>query len=134
MKNNNLRFIILFLVLFLFINCDSNTSSEKDKRKYSTSEIDKMLLKADMLNRKGEFENALANYKEIEKEALKVNYQKGVAKAYLEISNCYYNMSVPDKSIKYLFLAEQKAQDNPEFMARISSLKGKILFITRSAL
>ncbi len=132
MKNNNLRFIILFLVLFLFINCDSNTSSEKDKRKYSTSEIDKMLLKADMLNRKGEFENALANYKEIEKEALKVNYQKGVAKAYLEISNCYYNMSVPDKSIKYLFLAEQKAQDNPEFMARISSLKGKILFIANS--
>lgn len=97
MKNNNLRFIILFLVLFLFINCDSNTSSEKDKRKYSTSEIDKMLLKADMLNRKGEFENALANYKEIEKEALKVNYQKGVAKAYLEINSVLNVLKVSKK-------------------------------------
>lgn len=117
----NLLFFLILIPSFLVFG-----------QKLSEQEINKELKNVKTFEEKGDYKNAIIAYENIVTKSKESNYNKGVSEAYIEIANCYYNMSIPDKSIKYLFLAENEAQDDPRLLARISVLKGTLFFRANS--
>ncbi len=101
-------------------------------QKLSEQEFDKLLKNVKSFEEKGDYKSAINAYENIVSKSIESNYNKGVSEAYIEIANCYYNMSIPDKSIKFLFLAEKEAEDDSRLLARIAVLKGTLLFRANS--
>lgn len=104
-------------------------------QKLSEPEIGELLKNVTTFEEKGDYKSAISVYENIVaklKESKESNYNKVVSEVYIEIANCYYNMSISDKSIKYLFLAEKEAQDDPRLLARIAALKETFLFKANS--
>ena len=84
--NNSSWCFYIFLVCF-FIQCNTNDNAENRSRKYSTSEIDSMLLKAEMLSEKGDFNKAILGYEDVVKHSKAIKYNKDLSEANIEIYN-----------------------------------------------